>query len=485
MLGVPVKWVDVDGSGTVNAGDHLRIAFDRSVAFGANTPALDLAVANGLLGASTWQNGPGNNLTIVLAGAFVLTPGLQGAFTTVNLMAANTILNPVDGATPAVPAGAAQSLMANIGQSAQNVGNFTSFGARLENLNTQVAPDIALGVFGPNRLFANNTGVGTFTTIANWMGEPPGGNRTHDVALLDEDGDGRADFLVEANGNPPQANFVYQIPVAANPVPNHDFAPPPTNPWRKLGNDDSRAVDTADFDGDGNLDVVFANVGAQNVIYFGDGFGLFDGDDTIPGVANRQFFGGVNDTRDLDVGQIDGGATRLDIVTVDSNLLGGTFTPYTVSLAGIPLAGTQVSGLGDTQSVVLCDLDNDADLDAIVGLGLGGGLRLLSNNGAGVFTLVGGALGADNVFGVNCLDVNGDGFDDIVSGNANNQPDRVWLNAGAFAFQDSGLLLGGGSTMDIAVSVSLDGQGVDGVGGEDWLEVNAGAANVLRLTGAP
>ena len=75
---------------------------------------------------------------------------------------------------------------------------------------------------------------------------------------------------------------------------------------------------------------------------------------------------------------------------------------------------------------------------------------------------------------------------DVIAGNANNQPNRVWLNCGllAFVFQDSGLTLDSDSTLGITTSdPTLYPTGVDAVGVNDIAVANGSGPTRLYLSG--
>ena len=491
MLDVVVCWIDANANGTADVGDQLVIKFDRSVQMGANGPVADLVVLNGSLGTSTWTNGPGFGMTIELSGPIDLSMvGKVAPAMTINLGAGNTLENPVDNTSPATPATNAQTISAGLADSGQSLGGGTCFAVLLENVNSNIAPDLILGCNGPNAAYFND-GTGVFSQGLPFIGEPAGGRDTRGVTLLDENADGIADYLVTGNGGSLvfpsiRANLVYAISAGVSPTFTH--TPTLLNPgWSSLGDDETLGIGSGDFDGDGNLDVVCVNAIATDFIYFGNGAGLFNGNTIAPQVPftpQPLGFGGISTTRCVSVGDIDGVA-GLDFVTGGPDA-GGTFTSWRVNGSGTAVSVTILTGLGDVRCVDLCDFDNDGDLDAVVGLGNGGGIRAFKNNGSGVFAVSGASYGTDNVFAVTCCDMNGDGFNDVIAGNANNQPNRVWLNCGllAFVFQDSGLTLDSDSTLAITTSdPTLYPTGVDAVGVNDIAVANGSGPMRIYLSG--
>lgn len=120
--------------------------------------------------------------------------------------------------------------------------------------------------------------------------------------------------------------------------------------------------------------------------------------------------------------------------------------------------------LGDLASydAELGDLDGDGDLDAYVsnrgdlGPTLDNPDTVWLNNGAGLFTDSGQALGETVTYKIALGDVDNDGDLDAFVGNFG--PNQVWLNAGNATFTDSGQTLGNASSLDLALG-DLDGDG--------------------------
>ncbi len=488
LLSVPVKWFDTTMDGAINPGDSLRFSFTTNVDPGANLPQADLFVLNGNIGgASTWVDDASSSLSMVLGAAATINPGLLGGHTQLNVSGANTLVNPADGSTPALPSVTNQSVMANVSDSGQSFGSTLARDAYLLNLNNQIAPDIALALSGQNRLSFND-GTGLFTNGGNWVGDT--GRQTYALAFIDEPGGNPVDYIVCGNGGgADQRNYVYLMPAGFAPVPNHSNTSqggwylPGDETYVQLGNADTRDIVAGFFNLDAHPDVACANFQGLNVIYYGRGDGYFNTDGTLPGVTNPAFFGDTTpngQTQSIDAGEING-TIGIDVVVVESDE-GGRFVPWFVDL-GAPIAGAKRTGLGDVQVVRLYDLDNDGDLDAVIGVGSNGGIAIMRNNGTGLFTQVGGFLGSNSVYGLACADVNGDGALDIISGNTNNQNNTIWLcnSLAALTYQDSGLQFGGQNTHGIGVT--NNGVGVDGYGVDDFVTAETSGGSKLYWTG--
>lgn len=91
---------------------------------------------------------------------------------------------------------------------------------------------------------------------------------TIDVAVADLNQDGRADLILANRDQQPNTILLAEAPSAAA-TSELRFRPPIVFGAAQS----SRAIATADFDGDGNIDWVVGNIGSSNTVYFGDGKG--------------------------------------------------------------------------------------------------------------------------------------------------------------------------------------------------------------------
>jgi hypothetical protein len=96
-------------------------------------------------------------------------------------------------------------------------------------------------------------------------------------------------------------------------------------------------------------------------------------------------------------------------------------------------------GMSDSHGLAVCDIDNDGDVDIIIGMHSTPYTRIYLNDGYGHFTR-GQTLGSKFVEKVETGDLNGDGHADIFL--ACNGSNEIWLNDGKGNFTDSGLRLG-------------------------------------------
>jgi len=208
--------------------------------------------------------------------------------------------------------------------------NFTDEGGRLPvtgisnavvvaDVSGDGAPDILIGNNGQNTILIND-GAGNFVEeTASRL--PTRFDITQDLELGDVDGDGDLDLLV---GNEDRNRLLINTGVGVY-ADESDRIP------ERSGTEETREADLGDVDGDGDLDILFANVRAfipssseQNRVLINDGAGNFT-DETasrLPSFLDRSFDG---DFVDVD------GDGDLDIVTTDAGA-GGVARPFRVFL---------------------------------------------------------------------------------------------------------------------------------------------------------
>ena len=309
--------------------------------------------------------------------------------------------------------------------------------------------DIVCGnEYGQNRLYLNN-GSGVFAD-ATATQLPTDSDRTTSVVLGDVDGDGDLDLVC---GTRPKdygpVQYTYYLE-GQNRLYLNDGSGSFTDVTASqmpMDNDRTQSAVFADVDGDGDLDVISGNhpldlgftgggpvctYGGQNRLYLNNGTGVFQD------VATRMP-SATNFTNCVALGDVDGDGD-LDMVCAngsdwscagDQNRLylndgGGIFTDATMQL---PVDSQW------TKSVALGDIDDDGDIDLVIGNGYvpGGGQNFLYlNDGAGTFLdATATRMSTDNTVtnAVTLGDVDADGDLDIACGNggwvsAENRIDR-------------------------------------------------------------
>ena len=266
-----------------------------------------------------------------------------------------------------------------------------------------------------NALYRNN-GNGTFTDVTARSGTAANGSRAYKtgVAVGDYNNDGRLDLYVTAHGpnilfrNKGDGTFA-DVTAAAGVAGGVDE-------W-------STSTGFLDYDRDGDLDLYVANyidVRKDENPWCGlrkPGYRMYCNPTIFDGVPDRLF---RNDGH-------------------------GTFTDVSAQ-AGI--ANPAGKGLG----VVFCDFDRDADVDIYVANDLVRNF-LYRNKGDGTFEDVAYSAGVgfdangkpQAGMGVDCGDVNGDGYPELFVTNFSEELNTLYHNRGDGIFEDASLKIGLGS----------------------------------------
>jgi len=280
--------------------------------------------------------------------------------------------------------------------------------------------DVVIAVeYGINRLLINN-GHGVFSDQTHQR-MPAVAHDSEDVGVADFDGDGDPDLV-----------FVSEE-TYANELLLNDGSGHFVNASERLGGDFggvSNALHVADIDLDGSPDLVIGNAG-QNEIKLNDGRGWFvSAPDRLP------MRGGA--TQDVELGDLDGDGD-LDIVEGKENanpvLLNDGSGFFTYADDRIELR----TDLEETREADLGDVDCDGDLDVYyanvhhVVPNSDPEDRLLINNGEGYFSdETALRLPGDNFdsWEVDFIDLDCDGDLDIVTGNGElmYRPETGWQN---------------------------------------------------------
>ena len=254
-------------------------------------------------------------------------------------------------------------------------------GVAIADYNEDGHPDVFLNNFGPHALYRNN-GDGTFTNVTIQAKLKEGGTVGAGASFLDIEGDGDLD-LYAANyiqfsyeANPPsvfRGRKVYPGPVVFPAQADQLFRNNGDGTYTDISRDAGvsgqaswgMGTAAADFDDDGDTDILVANDSAQNFLWQNDGTGKFQEEGLQRGIA-FDYRGEALGSMGVDVGDFNNDG-RLDafmtsyekqLTALYQNLGQGLFQDVTRRTgAGIGTVPRVNWGTG------MVDFDNDGDRD--------------------------------------------------------------------------------------------------------------------------
>jgi len=316
----------------------------------------------------------------------------------------------------------------------------------------------ALSNGGQNMVYLNDGG-GNFSVSRSFgLGE----TSSTSVAVADLNNDGYLDLVV---GYREAQSYVYLNDGRGN------FPQALSHPFG-AGGRATLSLAVGDLNGDGYLDLVVGYREAQSYVYLNDGRGNF------PQALSHPFGAGSSATLSLAVGDLNGDG-YLDVVVGDAGYSeetrdfhkGQNWVYLNDGQGNFLQTNSRPFGTNSigTVAVAVGDVDGDGDFDLVVG-NVGGGMTrnfgqnyIYLNDGQGNFSEQNARpFGPHNNANIRVAvgDMNGDGFVDIVVGNAS-QENRVYLNDGQGNFpQQNTHSFGTGSddTYSLAIAdVNSDG----------------------------
>ena len=295
--------------------------------------------------------------------------------------------------------------------------------------------DLATGNDGQtNKLYLNNHTDAPFLGASTLIAGTEADN-TYDIILADMNGDGKPDLLAANNG---QLDRLYLNDgdddpfdtLAGTPIGNYDL-----NATPQLGL--SHAIEIADINGDGLLDVVvglyYIAVGIMdpeypNRLFLNDGAGdPFDTTTPINIGATRVT---VNATNTIAIGDINHDGNP-DVI--EGHTTGGRV--YFNEGDSSPFDSNTAENFGtdeDIHSLAIGDVNGDGNLDIVTGV-YGQTNKLYLNTGDGSPTWLASGVGigseTENTQALTLSDIDQDGDLDVIAWNWN-QDDRLYLNNG-------------------------------------------------------
>ncbi len=331
-----------------------------------------------------------------------------------------------------------------------------TFGLVCTDLNADGTPDLVAGNSQQtNRVYLNNS-QGVFSDTLQLIGNAD----TRAIAVGDLDGNGFPDLVTGNFGEPNQAY--------SNNGTGH-FDEPAA---QTIGTAATRALVLADVDNDLDLDLVVGNHGEADQVFINEGFTtniinfveLAQPNFDLTGVTATMALGDLDLDSDLDlVVGVDGGPNKIYLnKTVDQNPVNGLFVDSSQSLDNVINSSTV--------AVLLGDIDQDGDLDLVVGNSMEQPGAVYKNDGQGKFTDTGQLLGQTQTTALKLADIDQDGDLDLIEGNYA-APNNVYKNDGNGTFTFNLEALGKANTN------TLDLCDIDGDSDLDLIEGNFGQIN--------
>ncbi len=189
-----------------------------------------------------------------------------------------------------------------------------------------------------------------------------------------------------------------------------------------------RGVELGDIDGDGDLDMIFAqDFNRLPALFVNDGAGFFTNVTAgqLPNItlsSSRAQFGDIDNDGDLDLYIVSGSNNRFGCgqYRVYVNDGAGFFTDETASRHPI-------GNVCQNMDCIFGDIDNDFDLDIRTGSTGSNNSRLYGNDGTGVFTLLNTIPPDSSCYSYDFGDIDGDGDLDLLGINAGSGTSELLL----------------------------------------------------------
>jgi hypothetical protein len=250
------------------------------------------------------------------------------------------------------------------------------------------------------------------------------------IAASDLDGDGHTDLVVADSGLSQIAVLLQRGAGSFNAVPDATLG-------SSVDTSGPAAIAVGDLDGDGNLDIVCANQGTNDLAIYQQ----FS--PTIVSAQPKQRLGTsatTNQVTAVEIADIDGDG-RPDIATANGGA--GTLTVFFQLPDGTfpTLPDVTLSGAGVPSALVVADLDGDGDLDLACADSSGNRLLVFRQTAPRVFatpgTAIGGSGSTPGPVALVAADFNADGRLDLACANQGGNTIAFFLQTASNAFASS------------------------------------------------
>ena len=328
---------------------------------------------------------------------------------------------------------------AAFGPSSSVISNGYPWALAIADLNNDGKPDaVTTGLLGGVSVMLGN-GDATFQPQTNYAISDEEAVPAS-ATIADVNGDGKPDVLIA--GDVLQGALENSVMLFLG---NGDGT---LSPSGTFATGTAFAVFTADFNGDGKLDVVTTNHLDDSVsVLLGNGNGTFAAQATFA-VGDRPYFGAVADLNGDGFLDLAASNTSGDSVSVLMGKGDGTFHPQTTM------------AVGDTPySVGLADLNGDGAFDVVVANGKDNNVGVMLGNGNGTFAAqVTYATGTLPV-AMTLSDINGDGKADVVAANFQSGSVSVLLGNSNGTFRPQSTVVGAVQSASLVVTdINSDGR---------------------------
>jgi len=323
------------------------------------------------------------------------------------------------------------------------------------DVNGDGSPDLAVANNAANSVsILTSRGDGTFQAAVNY-----GANGAGQIAVADLNGDGRSDLAVI------DSNDYYLFTLLNNGVCalNCNTIAPAVS---YAAGTTSKSVAAGDFNGDGKLDVVAANGGANNVsieLGAGDGTFLPSGTYNAGSAPNSVDTGDFNGDGKLDLAVANSGSNDVSILLGNGN---GTFQSAVAYGAG-----------SSPHGVAVADFNRDGKADLVVANNGSSNVSILLGSGTGTFLTAVNYGAGTNPESVAVGDFNRDGKLDLAVANSGSNNVSILLGNGDGTFQTATTVSVGTSPFSI-IAADLSGDGK-----LDLAVANSGSNNISVLIG--